>query len=284
MKKNVIITADSTCDLSKETVEKRNIVITPLTILLGDESHVDGVDIQPDDIYEYVEKYGILPKTSAITPIQYNDVFKKYTDMDCEIVHIGLSSAISSSYQNAKMVAESFDGVYTVDSKSLCSGMGLLVLKACDMRDEGMSAAEIAEKLKEYQKKISCTFVIDTLQYLYHGGRCSRLTMFGANVLNIKPSIAVNNETGELAVSKKYKGKTESVYMQYAEHVMENVENMDKKRIFIGHSGVSQEIIQKIYDLVKSKADFEEILVIRAGCTISSHCGPGTLTIMYMEK
>ena len=206
-KKNIAITADSTCDLPDSYVKENEITVIPLSILLGDKVYHDGVDIKPADIYKYVDEHSTLPKTSAVTPAEYHEVFKRLTDEGKKVVHIGFSSGLSSSFQNACVAAEEFDDVYCVDSKSLCTAMGLLVLKACDYRDKGMEARRIADKVNKLVPKVSATFVLENLEYLHKGGRCSGIAKFGANVLGIKPSIAVETQNGRLEIAKKYRGR-----------------------------------------------------------------------------
>lgn len=283
--KEVVITADSTCDLPKSIIEKNNIVITPLSILLGEDTFSDGVDVFPKNIYEFVAKTGTLPKTAAVTPAQYFDLFDKITKQGKAIVHISLSSAISSSYQNACLAASDFDDVYVVDSKSLCTAMGLLVLKACDFRAKGFDARKIANRVNSIVPKVSTTFVLDTLEYLHKGGRCSGVAKFSANVLGIRPSIAVDPKTGALDVVKKYRGKMENVYKQYAEDCLKNAGKIDTSRIVVADSGgISGEVLSYTLGLIEGKAKFDEIIRADAGCTISSHCGPKTLAIFYIKK
>lgn len=283
--KEVVITADSTCDLPKSIIEKNNIVITPLSILLGEDTFSDGVDVFPKNIYEFVAKTGTLPKTAAVTPAQYFDLFDKITKQGKAIVHISLSSAISSSYQNACLAASDFDDVYVVDSKSLCTAMGLLVLKACDFRAKGFDARKIANRVNSIVPKVSTTFVLDTLEYLHKGGRCSGVAKFSANVLGIRPSIAVDPKTGALDVVKKYRGKMENVYKQYAEDCLKNVGKIDTSHIAVADSGgISGEVLSYTLGLIEGKAKFDEIIRADAGCTISSHCGPKTLAIFYIKK
>ena len=225
---NIVITADSTCDLPQDLIDKYDIKIIPLSILLCEKVYHDGVDIKTSDIYDFVEKTGELPKTAAVTPSEYQEVFKCFADDGKKIVHIGFSSALSSSYQNACVAAAEFECVYCVDSKNLCTAMGLLVLKACDYREKGMDAKRIADKVNRLVPKVSATFVLDGLEYLHKGGRCSSVAKFGANVLGIKPSIAVDTQTGRLDMAKKYRGKTELVYKQYiTDRINEIKTNMD---------------------------------------------------------
>ncbi len=282
---NVFITADSPCDLPQEITEKREITIVPLSVLLGEVSYRDGIDIKPQAIYDYVSKTKVLPKTSAVPIGQYYDLFKKLTEDGSEVVHISLSSGISSSYQNAVNAASEFSGVHIVDSRSLCHGFGLLVLKAADFRDKGLDAKKIADKVRKLVPKTSATFVINNLDYLHKGGRCSGVTKLGANLLGIKPEIAVNAETGTLDVSKKYRGKIDAVYKNYAKDILKNSDKMDKSRIFISNSGdVSKETIMFVKGLFEGAGKFEEIIIADAGCVISSHCGPKTFAIFYIKK
>ena len=282
--KEVMITADSTCDLPKELIEKYNITITPLSVLLGENSYLDGIDIFPNDIYDYVAKTGILPKTAAVTPAQYYSVFEQYTKEGKAVVHIGLSSAISSSYQNACIAASDFDDVYCIDSKSLCTAMGLLVLKACDFREKGFDAKKIYNRVNSLVSKVSTTFVLNDLEYLHKGGRCSGVAKFSANVLGIKPSIAVDGE-GKLDVAKKYRGKIDIVYKQYINDCLKDIKGIDTSRIVIANSGdIDPEIISFAKGVIDGKGKFGEIILADAGCTISSHCGPKTLAIFYIKK
>lgn len=282
--KEVMITADSTCDLPDYIIRKHNITITPLSVLLGEESFSDGVNIFPDDIYKYVNKTGVLPKTSAVTPAQYYSLFEKFTNDGKAVVHIGLSSAISSSFQNACIAASEFDDVYCVDSKSLCTAMGLLVLKACDFRDRGFDAKKIYNRVNSLVPKVSTTFVLNNLEYIHKGGRCSGVAKFSANVLGIKPSIAVDSE-GKLDVAKKYRGKMDIVYKQYINDSLKDIGKIDTSRIAIANSGgISPEILSFAKGVVEGKGKFSEIITADAGCTISSHCGPKTLAIFYIKK
>ncbi len=280
----VIITADSTCDLPEYLIRENNIVIFPLSILLGENSYLDGLEIHPADIYDYVGKTGELPKTAAVTPQQYIDVFEQLTGEGKSVVHIGLSSAISSSFQNAVVAASEFENVYCIDSKSLCTGMGLLVLKACDLKAKGFNAKKIARRIEGLVSKVHTTFVLDSLEYLHKGGRCSSLARFGANVLGLKPSIAVSTDTGKLDVAKKYRGKIDIVYKQYINDCLENNKNADKTRVVIANSGgVSGDIIAYAKGIAEGRG-FKQIITADAGCTISSHCGPKTFAIFYMEE
>ncbi len=280
---NILITADSTCDLPSDIVKSRDIEIVPLSILLGEDEHLDGVDVTPDDIYNFVSEQKILPKTAAVPPNRYYEVFERAVNEGKKVVHISLSSAISSTYQNACIAAEEFDDVYVVDSKSLCTAMGLLVLKACDFRDKGMDAKKIADKVTKLVPKTSATFVLRSLEYLHKGGRCSGVARFGSNVLGIKPSIEVNAD-GAMDVAKKYRGKMEAVYKQYVNDRLDE-NRIDTSRIVIANSGdIEPQTLAFIKGLVEGGDRFGEIIFADAGCTISSHCGPGTLAIFYIRR
>lgn len=283
--KDIAITTDSTCDLPQRFIDENDITVVPLTVLLGDTVYRDGVDIKPDDVYSFVEKTGKLPKTSAVTPAEYFEVFKQLTDEGKKVVHIGFSSGLSSSFQNACVAASEFDNVFCVDSKTLCTAQGLLVLKACDYRAKGMDAKKIADRVTKLVPKVSATFVLDGLEYLHKGGRCSSVARFGANVLGIKPSIAVDNQTGKLEVSKKYRGKIELVYKQYIADRMNEIKRIQPDRVVIAESGgVSSHIIAFAKGVIEGKDKFNQVIVADAGCTISSHCGPKTFAIFYIKK
>lgn len=282
---SVIITADSTCDLPKNITENRNIIITPLSVLLGSDSYLDGVEVTRDDIYEHVSKTGELPKTAAVTPAAYYEVFSRAVQEGNSVVHISLASAMSSSYQNAVSAAKEFPDVYCVDSKNLCAGMGLLVLKACDLRDRGFEAKKIANRIEALVPKVHSTFVLDNLVYLYKGGRCSAVAKFGANVLGLKPVIGVDPQTGKMDVVKKYRGKIENVYKQYINDTFNDAAKMDNTRVVIANSGgVPGDITAFAAGMTQGKGKFKEIITADAGCTISSHCGPKTFAIFYMKK
>ena len=282
--KKVIITADSPCDLPKEIIEKRNITIIPLTVLLGGESYKDGQTITPAKIYKYCSENKDMPKTAAVSPADYYSVFSRFVANGFEVVHIALSSGISSSFNNACMAANEMNGVYCVDSKSLCTAMGLLVLKACDFRDKGWDAKKIAKNVNLLVPKVRTSFVINSMEYLYKGGRCSALTKFGANVLGIKPSIAVNSQ-GMLDVSKKYRGKADFVYKQYIDDCLVNASKIDKSRIVFANSGgTNSSVISYARGVFEAKGKWGEIIEADAGCTISSHCGPKTIAVFYIMK
>ena len=209
MANKIKITVDSTCDMTPELCRQYDVTKIPLSILLGAQAHDDGIDITPDDIYAYYERTGTTAKTAAVPPSAYLSLFEKYTKEGYEVVHLGFTAKLSSSFQNAVLAAGELEGVFPVDTKSLCTGMALLVIKACEMRDAGLPAKEIAEQIALLREKVHTTFILNTLDYLSRGGRCSAVTAFGANLLSIKPSIEMVD--GALEVGKKYRGKIETV-------------------------------------------------------------------------
>lgn len=282
MKKNVIITTDSVCDMPKELLERYQVRMIPLTISEGDHSYKDGVDFTPDDIYELYDSQHLLPKTSAISPQEFVDFFTPLTQDGSEVVHIDISSACSATYQNACMAASELEGVYPVDSLHLTLGQGLLVIEACRLRDAGLSAREIAEQLPAYREKIVTSFVVDTLEYLWKGGRCSGLTAFGANLLQVRPCLELRE--GEIKVARKYRGTMQKVYTQYIRDYLSR-ENIDTRMGFLVHSGrISQETLDQLRQLILELVPFSEVPIVRAGCTVTSHCGPGTIGVIFASK
>ncbi len=284
MAKNIVLCADSTCDLGPALIEKYGVHIYPLHVLVDGEPHRDGVDITPDDIYATYETKGVLPKTAAVAPAEYIDFFKPFIDAGNEVIHISLGSALSSSHNNCRLASLEMDGVYAVDSRNLSTGSGLLVIEAAERIAKGMAAADIVEELNEIAGRVSASFVINDLEFLHKGGRCSALAMFGANVLKLKPSIKVDNANGSMGVDKKYRGTLEKALADYVADQLKDRTDIDTRRIFITHSGISEERIALVKELVEQYGNFDEILITRAGCTISSHCGPNTLGVLYITK
>ena len=281
----VILTADSTCDLTKELSKRYNVAgYTPLHIILGEKSYEDGVNIIPADIYKNFSATGTLPKTSAVNVDEYVEFFRQFVDAGDSVVHINLGSALSSSYQNALAAAAQLKNVYPIDSCNLSTGSGHLVIEAAKLIEQGLSAEEVSEKIKAMTGKVHASFVIDKLDYLRAGGRCSTLAMLGANLLKIKPSIFVNNKDGSMTVGKKYRGKLDNVLLQYVDEQLASYEDIGTDKIFVTHAGIGDDHVKIVYDYLKSKNIFEEIFITTASCTISSHCGPGTLGILFMTE
>ncbi len=278
--KKTIITADSPIDLSADQASRFGIEIIPLHVILDSVDYLDGVDITPDDIYNAYNEKQILPSTSAISVAEYESFFKKFVDDGFSVVHLSLSSAISSTHQNARIAASELDNVFVVDTRRLSTGMAVLALKGVEMAESGVSAAEIAANLTAMRDKVSTSFILETLTYMNKGGRCSALVAFGANILGIKPTIENLND-GTLVVEKKYRGKAENVRKQYIDDKL-SAPNIDFSRIFIDHSGIPQEELDELKSYIEDNYKFDEILVSRAGSTISTHCGPGTFALMFM--
>ena len=274
------ITSDSTCDLN-HLVEERDIGILSLQVNLGDKAYHDGVDITPADIFQYVAETKELPKTSAPSIGDYEEFFKEQLAFGDEVLHFNISAKSSGSHNFAKMAAESFGGkVRVIDSMALSSGQGLLVLKAADMRDEGKSMDEIEETILALRERVNTSFVPDRLDYLYKGGRCSKMEMFGANILKIHPLIYM--EDGKLVPGKKYRGKMSFLIKQYVEDLKEQYPNYDKGRCFVTHSSAEPDVVNAAKEKVKELFDFDEVIETVAGSIITSHCGKGTLGVLFI--
>lgn len=282
MPKPVVITADSTIDLSPELLERYHVSLIPLHIVLGDRSLRDGVDITPDDIYATYRSEKILPKTAAINPEAYKSFFSQYTANGASVVHFSLSSGISATHQNACLAAEELEDVYVVDTKSLSTGSSLLVIKAAELAAQGYEAHQIFDLVSPMWEKVDASFILDTLEFLYKGGRCSGVAALGANLLKLKPCIELKD--GTMSVGKKYRGSLLNVQMEYVTAKLQGKDNLDPARIFITHSGIDSSIIEAVERKIRELYSFREILITRAGCTISSHCGPNTLGILFMYQ
>jgi len=280
--KPVIITCDSTCDLTPELYEAYGVEVIPLGISLGDEIYRDCVNIQSTDIFEYVSKTGQLPRTSAISIGEYTDVFKKYTDEGCAVIHINISSEFSSCYQNACIAAEDVGDVYPIDSRNLSSGSGHLVIEAAKMAQSGMEAEAIAERLKELQEKLDVSFVLQTLDYLQKGGRCSGIVALGANLLRLRPEIEVVD--GKMQVGKKYRGTINRSITDYVRGRLEGRDDIVLDRIFVTHSHAPREVVDEVIALIRELHPFTEVIETFAGCTVSSHCGPECLGVLFFRK
>lgn len=284
MSKKVLLTADSTCDLSEELVKRFDVVINPLHVVLDEQSYLDGVDLTPDDIYRVYNEKKLLPKTAAINTAEFVDFFTPYLNEGYEIVHINLGSGLSVTHANCRMAAAELEGVYVVDSCNLSTGSGLLVLEAADRIAAGMPAEQVAREVQDLAGKVSASFVLDTLEFLYKGGRCSALAMMGANLLQLKPCIEVDNTSGKMGVGKKYRGSLDKALQQYVHDHLADRTDVCTNRMFITHSGISEERIAMVKAEVEKYQTFDEIFITRAGCTISSHCGPNTLGVLFLTK
>lgn len=280
----VIITSDSTSDLSPDLVEEFNIQIIPLHINIGNDSYKDGVEITPKEIFRAFEKEGILPKTSAVSIYDLQVTFETLLDEGYEIIHFSISSLFSSTHQNAVNAANNLDSdkITLIDSYNLSTGVGHSVLRAAELAKDGYSREDIVKEVESIIPRINASFVIDSLTYLWKGGRCSGLSALGANIIKIKPCIEVVD--GKMKVGKKYRGSIERCLNAYVDERLSDLDKIEPRRIFITHTVQDEELIQKIKERLESKNYFEEILVTSAGGTISCHCGPGTLGIIYIDK
>ena len=276
------ITSDSTCDLN-HLVEERNIGILPLQVNLDAQSFHDGIDIAPKDIFDFVEKTKILPKTSAPSIGDYEEFFAEQLKLGEEVIHFNISAKSSGSHNMAKQAAESFNGkVRVIDSKALSTGQGLLVLKACDMRDAGKSSAEIEEAINELKQRVNTSFVPDSLDYLHKGGRVSGMIKVVAGMFKIHPLIYM--EDGQLVPGKKYKGRMDVLLKQYVQDLKEMYPNYDKSRCFITHSSAEENVVNVAKEKVKELFEFDEVIETVAGSIITSHCGKGTLGVLFIYE
>lgn len=280
----VKIIADSTCDLSQELVERYQIAIVPLHIILGEEEYRDGVDITPDGIYDWSDEHKTTPKTSAVAIEDAMDAMKQYLDADMSVVAFSISEAMSTTANVFRIAAEELEAqerVAVVDSANLSTGIGHLVIEAAIMAQEGRTKEEIVGRMEELKPQVRASFVVDTLTYLYRGGRCSGLAAMAGGVLKLHPKITVVD--GRMEAGKKYRGKIDAVIMAYVKDMEANLLQAKKDRVFITHSGCDEAIVQAVRDYLSGLQYFDEILITRAGGVISSHCGPGTLGVLYIE-
>ena len=273
------ITADSTCDLSTKILNDLNITLAPLLVLIGDEVFHDGVDITPADIFRYVEEEGKTCKTTAVNIYEYECLFEEFSSKYDAVIHICIGSGFSSCFQNATIAAENYENVYVINSQNLTSGSGHLVYEAACMAQNGASVEEICRNLTELIPRVDASFVIDRMDYLYKGGRCSGFEMIGAKILNIKPCIEVVN--GKMTVGKKYKGSFDLCLENYIRDRLYIKQDIDYSRVFITHPMCSSQTVEKVKETLLRYAHFDEIIETPAGCTVSSHCGPNTLGIIF---
>lgn len=283
--KKVKIISDSTCDLSKELLEKYDISILPQHIVLGDKEYTDGVDITPDEIYKWSDENKTTPKTSAPVMMEAAELMKPYIEEGREIISFCISETMSSSGNAMRLAAEELEAedlITVIDSENLSTGIGHLVIEAAILAEEGKNAAEIRAEIEKLKPRIRASFVTDTLVYLGRGGRCSAAAVLAGSVLKLHPKIVVKN--GVMDASKKYRGKMKSVIMSYVKDMEEELKKAKTDRVFITHSGCEPEIIESVRTYLESLNVFKEILITRAGCVVSSHCGPGTLGVLYIEK
>ena len=278
------IFADSTCDLSKELIEKYDIAILPLHIHLGEDEYQDGVTITPDEIYTWADANNTTPKTSAASMMEAIELFEPYIKNGDEIISFSISSTMSANNNVMRLAAEDLeaeDKIHVIDSANLSTGIGLLVIEAAIMAKEGKTADEIVARIEELKTRVSASFVVDTLTYLHRGGRCSSVAALAGGALKLHPKIVVEN--GKMGANKKYRGKMSSVILSYAKDLEEDLKNAKKDRVFITHSGCDESIIESVREYLEALNVFDEILETRAGGVVSSHCGPGTLGVLFIK-
>ena len=282
MNKPVIITADSTVDLSRELLERYNIRTLPLTITLGDDTFLDDGSYTPEDMYVRYRKDGTLPKTSAPGVQEMLDFFTPLIEQGYEVVHLDISAELSNTFNSARLAAQDLGGLYPVDTRMLSTGIGLLAIEAAECRDRGMSAAEIAARLDELKEKVSTSFVLDTLEFMWKGGRCTGVAALGANLLKLKPALEMKD--GKLGVYKKYRGNMHAVYRQYITERLAG-KKVRPGHVFITESGeIEPEVIAELESLVRELTGCRELHHTYAGCTVSTHCGPRTLGVLFIEE
>ena len=279
---NIKILSDSTCDLPQEVLDKYNISIVPLNVIKDDVQFSDGVNITPAEIFAHVAAGGSLCSTAAVNIGEYSDIFAQFVNDYDGVIHINISSEFSSCYQNACLAAEEYDNVRAIDSRNLSTGQGLVVLKACQLAKECASLDELVEKLNAFTEKVEASFLLDRLDYMVKGGRCSAAAALGANLLNLKPCIEVKN--GKMGVVKKYRGNYAKCLATYVKDRLANRDDVDKGTLFVTRTPVSEDCLDAVKHAVAEYNDFETTYWNEAGCTVSCHCGPGTLGVLFVRK
>ena len=282
MSRPVVITADSTCDLSPELKERYHIHILPLSVSLGNENYRDGIDFSPDDLYRRFRADGTLPKTAAPSVQEFLDFFTPLTEQGYDVVHLDISGELSGTFRAASLAAGELHGVYTVDSRMLSTGVGLLCIEAAECAERGMCAYEIADHLNTLRDKVDTSFVLDTLEFMWKGGRCTGVAALGANLLQLKPALEMKD--GRLVVYKKYRGNIQSVYKKYLAERLSG-KTIRPGHVFITESGdVDPAVVAELEALLRETIPVKEIHHTRAGCTVSSHCGPKTLGVLFINE
>ena len=279
---NIKILSDSTCDLPQEVIEKYNITIVPLAVIKNGEQFSDGVNIVPADIFNHVANGGDLCSTAAVNIGEYADWFAKFAEDYDGVVHINISSEFSSCYQNASLAAEEFSNVRVIDSRNLSTGQGLVVLKACELAKECTDLDALAEELRAFTEKVEASFLLDRLDYMVKGGRCSAAAALGANLLNLKPCIEVKN--GKMGVVKKYRGNYAKCLANYVKDRLAGREDIEKGTLFVTRTPIAEDCLDAVKEVVVQYNDFETVYWNEAGCTVSCHCGPGTLGVLFVRK
>lgn len=278
----VKIISDSTCDLSPELLERYDIAITPLCVIKDGKEFHDGVDITPADIFAHVDGGGELCSTAAVSQFEYTQMFTRYAKEYDEVVQISIGSNFSCCYQNACLAAQEFDNVFVVDSENLSTGQGLLVVSAAKLAQQGVSGIEIAERVRALAPKVEASFLIERLDYMRKGGRCSAVAALGANLLKLKPCIEVRE--GKMSVCKKYRGSFEKCIRQYVKERLDGRTDIAGDLAFITHPACQKNVVDAAMEEAARYGAFDEVIETRAGCTVSCHCGPDTLGILFVRK
>jgi len=278
----VKIITDSTADLTQELLDKLEIEVLPLYVLVNGTSYLDGIEMTTDELYRQIEESKTLPKTSAPSTGDFYEIFSKWVQAGYDVLYIGLSSKLSATFQSARLAAEEFDEgqVWVLDSLNLSTGIGLLVLEAAEMANKGMGAEEIYKKILELVPKVRVSFIIDTLKYLHMGGRCNSVQLLASNVLKIRPQIIVKD--GGMIVGAKFRGKRASCLDQFYNEVIGDGSQINRKRAFVTHSDCSESEYMDYKNRLEGLG-ISEVHITQAGTVISSHCGPGTIGILYIE-
>lgn len=276
------VTSDSTCDLSPELLSRYDITLIPLSVIMAGKSYRDGEDIHPADIFAHVENGGALCSTSAVNVEDYRARFSEFSSQYDAVIHITIGSGFSACYQNASIAASSFPNVYVVDSMNLSTGQGHLVVEAAQLAFRGMSALEICSQLNAMRSRVETSFIMDRLEYMQKGGRCSAVMALGGKLLKIKPCIAVQD--GAMRMVDKYRGNFDKCVEKYVKERLKDRKDLRLDRVFITHTPVDAEAVSVARETILKYAPFVEIYETMAGCTISCHCGPGTLGILFITR
>lgn len=279
---NIKILSDSTCDLSEALLQQYDISLARLTVVKDGEQFIDGESICPADIFAHVAAGGDLCSTAAYSVGQYAEFFAQYADKYDGVIHINISSCFSSCYQNACIAAEDFPNVRVIDSMNLSTGQGHVVLEACRLAKECTDLDELAEKLRAFVPRVEASFLLDQLKYMVKGGRCSSATALGANLLNLKPCIEVRD--GKMIVVKKYRGNYAKCLANYVKDRLADRDDIDRKELFLTYTPVTDECLTAVKDAIDEYGHFETVYETTAGCTVSCHCGPGTLGVLFVRK
>lgn len=279
---HIKITADSTCDLGKELLSRYDITLTPLSVIKDGKPYLDGVEITPDVIFRHVEEGGALCSTSAVNVDSYRRVFGELSAQYDEVIHVTIGSLFSACYQNAAIAAADFSNVRVVDSMNLSTGQGHLVVEAAELAAQGLSGLEICSRLNALRSRVQASFIMDRLDYMQKGGRCSAVMALGGKLLKIKPCIAVRD--GSMGMVDKYRGNFDKCVEKYVKDLLKDRKDLKPDRVFITHSPVPDGAVEAARETIRKYAEFNEIIETDAGCTISCHCGPGTLGVLFMTK